>query len=298
MIEHFDIFAAIVENQSMNKASEKLNLSQPALSRKIAGLEEELGVKLFYRKGKRLELTRIGHLTYEYAVEMRNLQERYMRMLSEFKTPQNPRVMIGASLTTLQSTLPDLLSFLNSRKTDLDVKVVTGKTHEIVELVLQKRVDIGVVAQEVNEPDLSSIPLLEDKLMLIAPDHHSFAGSPAGWSLKDLHGLPMILFSKGTWYRKLVDDLFEQHGIVPDVKMEIDSFEAMIRLSATCGYATLLPRSYVNANQLQNNGLIVIHIPELEQLKRVTSLIFGDREALSPSVRELIDLTLQEYIKY
>ncbi|MGO4375964.1 LysR family transcriptional regulator, partial [Paenibacillus sp. MCAF20] len=71
MYDELHVFSVIVEQSSMNKASALLNLSQPALSRKIAKLEQDIGSPLFRRIGKRLELTRIGQLTYEYAIELR-----------------------------------------------------------------------------------------------------------------------------------------------------------------------------------------------------------------------------------
>ncbi|MBW7458989.1 LysR family transcriptional regulator, partial [Paenibacillus sepulcri] len=107
MLEELNVFAIIVEQSSMNKASTALNLSQPALSRKISKLEQDLGVELFKRVGKRLELTRIGRLTYDYAIETRQQHLRFLKMLAEYKTAGRSSLTIGASLTTLQTTLPD-----------------------------------------------------------------------------------------------------------------------------------------------------------------------------------------------
>ncbi|MDF2661790.1 MAG: transcriptional regulator-like protein, partial [Paenibacillus sp.] len=70
MLPNLDAFAAVVEHKSLNRAAQTLNISQPALSRKVAQLEEELGVLLFDRKGKKLELTRLGQICYEYALEV------------------------------------------------------------------------------------------------------------------------------------------------------------------------------------------------------------------------------------
>ena len=69
--------------------------------------------------------------------------------------------------------------------------------------------------------------------------------------MKDLNELPMILFSKGTWYRILMDELFNRFSIFPNVQMEIDSFEAIIRLVSTCKTATLLPKSYLREDLIR-----------------------------------------------
>lgn len=85
MFDDLDVFAAVVEHSSLNRASRQLNLSQPALSRKISKLEERLGVALFNRYGKRLELTEVGRLTYSYALEQRQQRSKFLEALSKFK---------------------------------------------------------------------------------------------------------------------------------------------------------------------------------------------------------------------
>ncbi|MCQ6558683.1 LysR family transcriptional regulator [Paenibacillus mendelii] len=284
MIHELNVFAVVVDQSSMNKASTLLNLSQPALSRKIAKLEEELGVELFRRIGKRLELTRIGQLTYEYAIEVRQQHLRYLQLVAEYKAAGRTTLTIGASLTTLQTTLPDMLQALTERSPELDIKAITGKTHEIVTLVREKKADVGIVASHIDDPQLTCVPLFDDHLILVLPRNHFIMdkGKP---EIHDLNGMPMILFSKGTWYRILTDELFEKYRLLPDVRMEIDSFEAILRLLHTCRAGTLLPKSYLRPQLLADNDLSVVSIRELEGTKRTTSLIHAEPESLSPTVR-------------
>ncbi|MFD0590773.1 LysR family transcriptional regulator [Paenibacillus sp. GCM10027627] len=287
MYEELHVFTVIVEQSSMNKASALLNLSQPALSRKLAKLEGEIGVELFRRVGKRLELTRIGQLTYEYALELRHLHRNFMSTVSEFTATGRSSLTIGASLTTLQTTLPDLIQMLTSTHPEFDIKAVTGKTHEVVSYVREHKVDVGIVASRIDDPALRCVPLFDDHLLLVLPRNHVVT-ERGSLNIHDLDGLPMILFSKGTWYRILTDELFDTHDISPDVRMEIDSFEAILRLLHTCRAGTLLPKSYMREQLLDDNDLLVVPIKELEEAKRTTSLIHIDPAALSPSVRQCI----------
>jgi len=287
MLEMMQYFAAVVEQSSLNKASQLLNLSQPALSRKITKLEDQLGVQLFTRIGKKLELTRIGQLTYEFALEMRQIERDLLQTIAEYKATDKSMITIGASLTTLQSTLPDLIHVFLSKHPETEMKAITGKTHEIVTLVREKKVDIGLVASLINEPPLQCLPLFEDHLDLVLPKHHVLHAKKT-IDIQDLNGLPMILFSRGTWYRILTDDLFHRCRVIPDVRMEIDSFEAIIRLLSTGKSATLLPHSYLRPQLLADNELTVVHLRELEQTKRTTSLIYSDPASLSTSAQMLI----------
>jgi LysR family transcriptional regulator, transcriptional activator of the cysJI operon len=287
-------FAIVVEQSSMNKASVQLNMSQPALSRRISKLEEELGVELFRRIGKRLELTRVGQLTYEYALELRILHQRYLHTVSGFRSEGVSEVTIGASLTTLQTTLPDFIRLMNEERPDLDIKAVTGKTHEIVSLVRERKVDFGIVASRIQDPQLHCVPLFDDHLVLVAPRNQIVTDR---WPLtiEQLNGLPMILFTKGTWYRNLTDELFDKYTLEPDVRMEIDSFEAILRLLVTCRATTLLPHSYVRPQMLDANELTIVPVRELAETKRTTSLIYAAPSGLSPAVRLWIDSLAATY---
>jgi LysR family transcriptional regulator, transcriptional activator of the cysJI operon len=291
MYDDLEVFAVVVEQESLNKASRVLNLSQPALSRKIMHLEEQLGVALFDRKGKRLELTRAGRLCYDYAIRMRSLTEEFQRCLLPFTSDEMPKsITVGASLTTLQSTLPELIHLFTMDFPDTDIQAVTGKTHEIVALVREKKVDFGLIASEIDHPELECNPLFDDHLCLVLPLGHPYSGRTE-LKMSDLNELPMILFSKGTWYRVLMDELFERYATFPNVKMEIDSFEAILRLGVTLGCATLLPSSYLSTKLVENSGMTVIELPELQKAKRTTCLILYKEAGTQPAIRSFVGKT-------
>ncbi|CAI6041775.1 LysR family transcriptional regulator [Cohnella sp. JJ-181] len=292
MLEDMRVFATVVEQSSLNRAAERLNVTQPALSRRIARLERELGVDLFRRIGKRLELTPAGQFTYEFALELRRFHGDYLQRLNAFKTAEAPVATIGASLTTLQTTLPELITAMTEKHPNLEIKAVTGKTHEIATLVKERKVDFGLVASSVeDDPAITSTPLFDDTVVLVLPRSH-FIVERTQLSMSDLNGLPMILFAPGTWYRNLTDELFRQYSVKPDVRMEIDSFEAIVRLLGASRAGTMLPKSYLRPQMLSDNDLYIVRIRELEEFKRTTSLIYGDLAWLAPSTRYLIEETI------
>jgi LysR family transcriptional regulator, transcriptional activator of the cysJI operon len=286
---NLDIFAVVVEHESLNKASRVLNLSQPALSRKIMHLEEEMGVALFERRGKRLELTRAGRICYDYALRMREMTAEFETRLRPFISPEMPSsITIGASLTTLQSSLPEIISLFNKDHPETDIQAITGKTHEIVDLVRENKADFGLVASIIDHPRLKSYPLFDDHLSLVLPAGHPYL-SRTDLTMKDLHQLPMILFSKGTWYRVLMDELFEQHDAYPNVKMEIDSFEAILRLGSVLGCATLLPASYLERTLGGGSAeMKAVQLPELLAAIRTTSLILNTEGSVQTAVHDFV----------
>jgi DNA-binding transcriptional LysR family regulator len=284
--DEYEAFLCVVEQQSMNKAAQYLHISQPALSRKIQKLEQQLNVQLFVRSGKKLLLTRLGQICYEQMKVLQAGEQQFLQEIRSYREERHSQLTIGASLTTLQATLPNLITAFNQVHADHEMKVVTGKTHEIVALVQDKKVDIGLIATTIDHPGMQCVPLFADHLELVVPVHHPFTVQPP--MISDLNRLPMILFSSGSLYRVLMDELFQRYGIYPQVKMEIDSFEAMIRLVSTFRVATLLPKSYLHQAMLDNNGLTIIELPELTRTIRETSIIYPDERHLNQASRQFV----------
>ncbi|MDO7907038.1 LysR family transcriptional regulator [Paenibacillus sp. JX-17] len=295
MFEDMNAFAIVVEQSSLNRASKLLNLSQPALSRKIAKLESELGVTLFDRRGKRLELTSVGQITYTFALEQRRRQSQFLQTLSQFKSELPRSLTLGASLTTLQTTLPSLMNEFMERHPQTEMKLLTGKTLEIVSSVRDKKVDVGLIGSYIDEPGLVCIPLFDDHLELVIPQSHPFVSRSRQARLEELQGQPMIMFSKGTLYRRMTDDLFQRFGVMPDIRTEIDSFEAIVRLLPIFKASALLPKSYLRGQLLRDNELVSFHIPELEQTRRTTCLIYDDTVEHSPTALYWITETQQSF---
>lgn len=291
----YDAFLTIVEQQSMNKAAQYLHLSQPALSRKIQKLESSLGVPLFIRTGKKLELTRTGQICYDRLRLLKDQEHQMIRDLQMYRSDQQSQITIGASLTTLQSTLPELITAYTAMQNRHEIKVVTGKTHEMVNLVRERKVDLGLIATTIHQSGIECVPLFGDHLELVVTENHPLTRiSP---TINDLNQLPMILFSTGSLYRVLMDEMFQRYGIFPQVKMEIDSFEAMIRLVATFRVAALLPKSYLFGSMLSQNGLTVVELPELKHTIRETSLIYLEDEPLNPASLQFLAISKSHFAK-
>lgn len=295
MLNEMRLIAAIIENESLNQAAEVLQVSQPALSRQLRKMEEEWRVTLFHRQGKRLVLTRMGQITYEYAQKFLQMEQEFLQTIGSFRSiAEGHRLKIGASLTTLQSTLPNLLTHFVERSPSVEVQVQTGKTHEIALLSEQRRIDLGIIASHIEHSSLICQPLFEDHLCLIAPEQKQKDWVREKITLNALNNLPMVLFSKDTLYRVLLDKIFNQHGIYPDVRMEIDSFEAIARLVATGAVYSLLPKSYLREG-MTSVGYSVWEIDELSKAKRITSLIYPAKEKLSYAVQSFIETATSLY---
>ncbi len=280
-------YAIIVEQRSLNRASKLLNVSQPALSRQLHALEDEIGLPLFKRVGKRLHLTAAGQLLYQFSQEERLLDHKFQQEFAKYSASYKSAFTIGASLTTLQSTLPDLIAHFMHHEPETDITAITGKTHEIIGLVKNRKVDVGLVASMTEDSTLQAVPLFDDHLCLVVPSKHPLT-LKGPLQLQDVNGLSMILFSKGTWYRILTDEWFERYQVKPEIKMEIDSFEAILRLVSTYQAATLLPKSYLRPSLLEDNALARLDLAELQRTTRTTALVTLAEADVNPAAQRFV----------
>src|SRR5690606_21736142 len=204
---------------------------------------------------------------------------QFLQTVAEFKETGRSLLTIGASLTTLQSTLPDLIALLRETHPEIDIKAVTGKTHEVGSYVKEHKVDLAVLASKLDDRYVHCTPLFDDHLILAMP-RTLMRDEQLYIQLEDLNNMPLLLFTKGTWYRLLTDELFEAYQLTPEICMEIDSFEAILRLLHTFRAGALLPKSYLRPQLILDNDLVTCHIPQLEATKRTTSLIHADPSTL------------------
>lgn len=101
-----------------------------------------------------------------------------MQVIAKYKGDDQIAVTLGASLTTLQTTLPPLVNAFMEKHPTAELKLITGKTHEIVSAVRDKKVDAGIVASSIEETGLRCIPLFDDHLVLVLPRNHPLTDQP------------------------------------------------------------------------------------------------------------------------
>jgi DNA-binding transcriptional LysR family regulator len=176
-----------------------------------------------------------------------------------------------------------------------ELKLITGKTHEIVSAVSEGKSDVGIIASSVQEPGLRCIPLFEDQLRLVVSEHHPLTLSPQAHNGASLPAADDSVL-QGHLVPPTTDDLFQRCGVDPDVRMEIDSFEAIVRLLPTIKAAALLPKSYLRPELLNGGGLVSLHIKELEQTQRTTCLIYQGSGGLSTAARCLVQVTEEVFL--
>jgi DNA-binding transcriptional LysR family regulator len=247
--DHLQTFVEVVERGSFSAASQRLHLTQPAVSQQVRELERRLGVQLIERVGKRAFATVAGMELMDHARHLATALSQAAAAMALYRREVIGRVRLGTGATACIYLLPAILRRLHQRYPKLEIVVTTGNTEDIVERILKNRLDVALVTLPVSNHALSVTPVLDDELVAIFPTDG--AKAPKIVSAAALSAWPVVLFEPGGNARGVVDSWFVRAGGPARPTMELGSVEAIKRLVAAGLGCGVLPRIAVANEQRQ-----------------------------------------------
>jgi len=203
-------FCEVVERRSFSEAAARLGVTQPAVSQQVRSLEERLGTQLLDRSGRRVEPTEAGLSLYRGAQRMLALEEQLLQDLAEPDAPLRGTLEIGASTGPAAIALPLLLCRFQRQNDELRVHLSVSDTQSVVELVAERRLEVGIVGAARRHRSVTFEPFLRDEVILVCPPGHPFAGRTV--ELDELHEGPLILMQQGAGVRQMVEDELRKAG--------------------------------------------------------------------------------------
>src|SRR5580658_8322521 len=240
-VRQMGVCLAVMENATVTQAAQRLHVSPGAVSLQLQGLAKELRAELFVRSGRRIVPTPQAHRFAENAREvMKKIREIEQDFVDSAADDQRP-FHFACGATTLIYRLGAPLRSLRKRFPDADVHVTVAATERIVDGLLNRRFDLGLLSLPVVQPSLNIVPLFEEELLVIRPAHRSLGdGSVSTVQPEELAGARFLLFPKDSNMRTMIDRFFQELGIAPRVTMEADDVEAIKRMvEAGFGYSIL-----------------------------------------------------------
>jgi DNA-binding transcriptional LysR family regulator len=203
-------FCEVVERRSFSEAAARLGVTQPAVSQQVRSLEERLGTLLLDRSGRRVEPTEAGLRLYRGAQRMLALEEQLLEDLAETDATLRGTFEIGASTGPAAIVLPLLLCRFQRENVELRVHLSVSDTQSVVELVADRRLEVGIVGAARRHRSVTFEPFFRDEVILACPPGHPFAGRTV--DLDDLREGPLILMQQGAGVRQMVEDELRKSG--------------------------------------------------------------------------------------
>jgi len=219
----------VARRGSITQAARALGLTQPAMTRRLQQLEEELGAELLVRGRKGATLTDLGRLVVDQG---RQVLERYARLREEVGAHlrlEAGTVRVGGGATAVSLLLPEIIRGFRREHPDVVFELKEAGSREVERSVAREELEVGVVTLPTQAPELEVAPLRRDRIVLVAARSHPLAGE-ARVPAEALAGAPLIGFEAGSAIRHLIDGALEQRGVEMQVIMELRSIQSILRM--------------------------------------------------------------------
>jgi DNA-binding transcriptional LysR family regulator len=245
------IFEAVARLGGISRAAEALHTVQSNVTARIRQLEDELGRELFRRHPRGVALTSAGQRLLPYAQRVASMLEDARRAVLDDGAPQGP-LLIGALETSTALRLSRPLAAYVAAWPNVDLTLRTGTTCELIDQVLEHRLEGAFVCGPVAHPDLHTTPVFTEELALLT--------APSVGSLDALaaHGeVRIVVLRAGCSYRQRLEALLARRGIAAPRVLEFGTVEALFGCVAANLGVTLLPRALVGP--VWQEGRVAVH---------------------------------------
>jgi len=273
-LQYLRVFLTVAEHEHITRASEELILSQPAVTKTIQHLEQEVGLELIERHGRRIALTHAGHVLHNYARRVFALEREMEEALSALRDVDAGEVTVAASTTTGVYLLPPIVARYHARYPKVTLNITILNSHEIVEETLNWNVDFGLV-----EGDASSLPqglrvevFAHDELVLVVSPKHRWGGLPAILPT-DLRDGQLLMREQGSGIREVIEHALLLHDVRVRPLLTVPDNEA-IKQMVMSGVGAAIVSALAVQRELTSGDLVHVPIagldlrPELSLVKR------------------------------
>lgn len=234
-IRQLRMFREVVDAGSISEAARRMNLSQPPLSYHMKMLEQELGVTLFHRGRKNIELTGAGRLLYERAETMLSLESAVSREVSEEGTKKTLR--IGVTPTTSPFLIP-ALARLRQMEGNLCFEVSDNNSFSLLEMLEKGLLDCTLLRSPIRLDGLDARVLRKEPFIAVGNvDGFSVDGEI---TILELTAFPLIIYRR---YEAFLDNAFHNRGVYPSIRAVCDDARTALLMAQSGIGLALLPRS-------------------------------------------------------
>jgi DNA-binding transcriptional LysR family regulator len=281
--QNLKAFLLVAEAGSFSLAAELLHLTQPAVSKRIALLEEQLGADLFDRIGRNISLTEAGHALLPHARAVQSELEAAQQSVRDLSGEVGGQLRLATSHHIGLHRLPPVLSEFSKAFTAVHIDIDFMDSEQAYERIMQGKAELAVVTlAPVREASMVTLPVWHDPLDFMVGVHHPLA-QLCNLELAELSEHPAILPGLNTYTGQIVARLFNQHHLALQVSLATNYLET-IRMMASIGLGwTVLPRS------MRDDTLTTLQVGDTS-IDRTLGIVYHRGRSLSRAAKAFIDV--------
>ncbi|WPU99543.1 LysR substrate-binding domain-containing protein [Mucilaginibacter sp. cycad4] len=259
------VFYTVAQRLSFTKAASELFITQPAVTKHIKELEQQLSVQLFKRNGNNISLTTAGKILEKYAEKIFQTYTDLETELAQLNNLEAGTLHIGASTTVAQTILPKLLALFKKTYPKVTFNFIQANTDQISQLVLAEKIDIAIVEGAAHSPQLSYTDFVKDEIVLVTSANNKLS-KKAEITPKQLPAIPLVLREAGSGTLDVIFNALAAVQINPkdlNIEIQLESSIAIKQYLLYSETATFLSIQSV-VSELKYNELTIIDVKGLE----------------------------------
>jgi len=256
--ELYKVFYWAAKTGSLTQAAKTLYLTQPSVSHAIKQLEDSVGLHLFYRNSKGVELTQEGAILYSYIEQSHNFIAMAEEKMTALKNLGSGELRIGGSDSLFKHYLLPYLEDYHQRFPDIRLHLIHGTTPEMITYLKEGKIDLGVVRMPIGDDQLEVRESIQLQDCFVAGARYAEL-KDAVLSLDMLVKHPIILFSRNSRARMAITELFQHYGYALKPNIEVGSVDLLIEFARRGLGISYVTREFVS-NELQSGSLFEIRL--------------------------------------
>lgn len=240
-IRQLRYFIAIAEEKQITAAAQRLHMSQPPLGQQLKGMEQELGVQLILRTGKKLELTDAGQALYKHALHLTKLLEETEIEVRKIGMGTLGKLMIGVN-TLSSAALPQLLRTFKTRYPGATYKIQQNESAQLLRLIRERAIELAIVRLPLELNDFEVLRLQSEPFYFVT------ANTPGSelqeFTYADIQRYPLIMPSaEGLGLYQSIIDQFNERGLLANVIGECSDIVTLLEWVSSGDGTTIVPES-------------------------------------------------------
>ena len=283
------LFIEVAKHKSITKAAENMHISQPALSKSLMALEDELGMKLIIRTNKTSDLTDAGKVVLEYALRMTVLVDEMKTTLIDMTNLSRGQINIGLPPFIGSLFFPRVMAKFHHAFPNIELNITEYGGARVVKSVEEGEFELGVAVLPIDEQQFSVYPIVEEEMRLVVyKDHH--LSDRVEVELKELREEEFIFYHEEFALNQIMRNHFIAAGFEPKILFKSSQWDLMTEMVAANLGITILPQSI--CNRAFNSDLKVIKLQDNIMWK--LAVITKKDRYISNAGRTFIDFILKE----
>ena len=226
--ELYKVFYYVAKNKNLSKAANDLFISQPAVSQALKKLEEELGIKLFYRTKTGMNLTEDGEVLFSYLKKPIECLNNGKRHLINEKDNKDITIRIGSGTTLIKYSLIPVLKIFKEEFPNVKFEIVQGITSNLMDMLDNDLLDMVLLSINPGNKDDKRVLVIEEAQDVFCYRNDIYNFKNKIFTMEDLNDLPLLLQSDVSTSRKFLDELASKNHVILKSKYDIASYALVL----------------------------------------------------------------------